>query len=62
MRKEKPEFEIRAIATSDGFELIKRPRRKKPKYQKLDDNNLIEAEIIRRREDALIKRLRALDR
>lgn len=61
MRKTKmPQYELRAIATSDGFELIKRPRRKKPKRPKLDENNLIEAEIIKRRETAILKKLRAL--
>lgn len=59
-KTKKPEFEIRAIATSDGFKLRKRPKRKKSKHQKLDDNNLIEADMIRRRRASILKKLRAL--
>lgn len=60
MRKKRPQYELRAIPTDDGVEIIKRPRRKNPKYQKLDLNVPIEAEAFRCRKDALIKKLRAL--
>ena len=53
-------YKSRVIVTEDGFEIIRVPRRKKPKYEKLDPNNIFEAEIIKQRINALRDRMRAL--
>jgi len=59
-KKEKPSHKIRIIITKDGFKATKRPRRKKSKYQKLDDDNFFEAEMIRQRRTKILKGARAL--
>ncbi len=56
----KNRFEARIVMTDLGLRAVKRPRRKKSKFKKLDDNNLIEAEIIKQRKEKILKRLRAL--
>lgn len=53
-------YKLRALMTEDGLEFIRVPRRKKSKNQKLDPNNFFEAEIIKRRINALQERMRAL--
>lgn len=59
-KKEKPSYEVRIIMTKDGFKAMKRPRRKKSKYQKLDDNNFLQAEMIRQRRAKILKGARVL--
>lgn len=59
-KKEKPSYEVRIIMTKDGFKATKRPRRKKSKYQKLDDNNFLQAEMIRQRRAKILKSARAI--
>lgn len=59
-KKEKPLYEVRIIKTKDGFKAMKKPRRKKSKYQKLDDDNFFEAEMIRQRRTKILKGARAL--
>ena len=56
----KDRFEAMIDMTDFDLMAVKRPKRKKPKFEKLDDNNLIEAEIIKQREKKLLKKLRAL--
>lgn len=56
-------YKLRTLMTEDGedgLEIIRVPRRKKSKHQKLDPNIPIEAEIIERRINALRERMRAL--
>lgn len=59
-KKEKPSHKVRIIMTKDGFKAVKRPRRKKSKYQKLDDNNFFEAEMIKQRRTKILKSARAI--
>lgn len=56
----KNRFETRIVMTEFGRRAVKRPRRKKSKFKKLDDNNMFEAEMIKRRKKKILEKLRAL--
>lgn len=56
----KRRYELQAMETDDELEFIRAVRHKKSKRQKLDGNNAVEAKIIKRRREALIKSTRAL--
>lgn len=59
-KKKKSSYEVRIVMTKDGFKAMKRPRRKKSKYQKLDENNFLQAEMIRQRRAKILKSARAI--
>lgn len=59
-KKEKPLYEVRIVMTKDGLKTMKKLRRKKSKYQKLDEDNFLQAEMIRQRRAKILKSARAI--